>query len=163
MPEWLKMIFAAVVGGALAIGGDLLVRWWEREMLRDSLRAGLRGEITALAENQGYIHYLEGLLSELKKGVAWEPRDIPVERSMVIYETNAPTIGLLAPCLIEKVADFYQMVNRSERNETNLNGGLFHILEDANKTVWLEAYIASERSLNEKGIKIVQALGEGCK
>jgi hypothetical protein len=137
--EWLKVISAAFIGGVIATAGNLIVGWQlqetEREGLRESLRAGLRGEISALAQNQSHTDYLEGLLSELRKGKVWEPRGAPVQRSVVIYRANAPHIGLLAPCLVEEIAAFYQMVNWSARNEANLTGSPFQALEIKDKEV----------------------------
>ena len=163
---WLKTILAAVIGGLIATGGNWGVGWQlqksEREALRESVKAGLRGEISVLAENQRHIHFLEGILSELKKDVVLEPLGIPVEPGIVIYEANALNIGLLGPCLIEPVARFYQMVNWSARNEANLTGGTFQALEDEDKKVWLEGYIASEKNLRETGIQVVQQFGRGC-
>lgn len=156
--SWIQLI-SVIVGGAIAISGNLAIECWRQRQRAKGLALALRGEINAIIEVVKIRQY-EELLSEgislvvaTKKHKLWH---LPAKnRYFVVYEQNASDIGILSPGATTNIARTYALAKSFLDDVTNPNwlnyrtpDEVVHALKGAQQ-VLLMAIESGHRAISE--------------
>ncbi|WP_368648498.1 hypothetical protein ABRZ10_05450 [Castellaniella ginsengisoli] len=156
--NWIPLI-SAIVGGVIAIGGNLTIEWFRHRRRAKSLALALRGEINAIIEVVEIRRYAEllsegiGIVVATKKHQLWH---LPAKsRYFIIYEENASDLGILSSDVTEHIARTYALAKSFLDDVTNPNwlsnkgpDEVVHALEEA-KQVLLLAIESGQRAISE--------------
>lgn len=108
---WWIPVIAAFVGGALAVGGNILIEVYRHWKARKSLALALRGELQAIlrvVEIRRYIGHLKETIEDLRAGkTIYLPSLVVKWNYFLVYDSNASSLGTLPPAIAEKIAITY--------------------------------------------------------
>ena len=112
---WWVPLLSALIGGALAIGGNLAIEARRAKVERRNLALALKGELTAIiriVSARKYVKHLEEVVALLDVGNSVEMPPLHISRNYFrIYEENASKIGVLPPDIAEKIITTYTYAN----------------------------------------------------
>lgn len=154
--DWTTVLVAVASGGSAIFGNFWL---WARQAKkeRESVRAGLLAEVSALveiAERRGYLGYLWDvhnlLLCTADEVLEERPLEtfelrVPIgEHHNRVYQQNVGKLGMLSPREVRQIVRFYQLID-SFRSDV-VEGG---VLYDGNKdfVVWQGTALVLQEAL----------------
>ncbi len=114
-----QTLFAALMGGVLAILGGFATHTWQALLKRNSLATAFRGEIYAIVENakrRGYVEHYKSYLNIWKQGKTLGSRpsmfginELTPENSAPIFYANLGDVGCLEARNCRDVVRFYSI------------------------------------------------------
>jgi len=119
---WIPLI-SAIVGGIIAISGNLAIEGFRQHRRARSLALALRGEIKAIIEVVSIRQYVKSLYEDIAMVTATQAHvlwHLPAKnRYFMVYEENASDLGMLSPDVTESIARTYALAKSFLDDVTN--------------------------------------------
>jgi hypothetical protein len=157
--------WGVVLGGAVALGGSLGVKWWDEWRQRQALRAAFGAEINALlkiVESRRHEAFAQEWLAKWRNGEDSVPKMFALDDNKMysdpVYENNVGKIGMLGADAADTV-QFYMNMTACRINLRVFVTGEIKNFTIEKRIEWVNSLLAIWLPTKALGQSLVKRLG----